>query len=257
MKKILLTIMTAVLAGSTLIAHAAGGGGYPHDAFSANLKDQESMQRGAKMFVNYCAGCHSLEFQRYNRTFKDLGIVPEVGAENLIFTGAKAVEQMHNAMDKGDAGKWFGAAAPDLSLTARAKGSDYIYNYLRAFYLDDTRPLGFNNSVFPGASMPNPLWTLQGLQKPVYTEREHCETVEGKEQCNKVQELTGFDLVEKGSMSSAQYDQTVADITNFLTYVSDPSALIRMRMGPWVLVFIAFLTMIFYFLKREYWRDVH
>ncbi|MDO5090647.1 MAG: cytochrome c1 [Cardiobacteriaceae bacterium] len=257
MKKILLSIMTAVLACSTFTAYAAGGSGYPHDDFSANLRDKESMQRGAKLFVNYCAGCHSLEFQRYNRTFKDLGIIPEIGAENLIFTGAKAVEQMHNAMDKTDAGKWFGAAAPDLSLTARAKGSDYIYNYLRGFYVDDSRPLGFNNAVFPGASMPNPLWMRQGLQKPVYQKEKHCETVDGKESCNEVDVLTGFELVQKGTESAAQYNQTVTDITNFLTYVSDPSALVRMRMGPWVLAFIAVLTMLFYFLKREYWRDVH
>lgn len=257
MKKAVIFMMAVWLGAGSLSAQAASTSTFPHDAFSAQLKDQESLQRGARLFVNYCSGCHSLEFQRYNRTFKDLGIVPEVGAENLIFTGAKAVEQMHNAMDKTEAGKWFGAAAPDLSLTARAKGSDYIYNYLRAFYIDDTRPLGFNNSVFPGASMPNPLWALQGLQKPVYTGKKHCEVVDGKEACTEVQELTGFELVEKGSMSSAQYDQTVTDITNFLTYVSDPSALIRMRMGPWVLAFIVFLTGIFYLLKREYWRDVH
>lgn len=257
MKKALIFMMAAWFGVSAMPAQAASEGGYPHDSFSAQLRDKESLQRGARMFVNYCSGCHSLEFQRYNRMFTDLGIVPEVGADNLIFTGAKAVEQMHNAMDKNDAGKWFGAAAPDLSLTARAKGSSYIYNYLRAFYLDDSRPLGFNNSVFPGASMPNPLWTLQGLQKPVYSKEKHCEVVEGKESCSDVDVLTGFELVEKGSASPAQYDEAVADIANFLTYVSDPSILIRMRMGPWVLAFIVFLTGVFYLLKREYWRDVH
>lgn len=257
MKKTLFCILAAWLSISALPVQAASSGGYPHDSFSVDLRNQESMQRGARLFMNYCSGCHSLEFQRYNRAFKDLGIIPEVGAENLIFTGAKAVEQMHNAMRAEDGGKWFGTIPPDLSLTARAKGSDYIYNYLRGFYIDDSRPLGFNNSVFPGASMPNPLWTLQGLQKPVYSAHEHCEDVDGQQRCNTVETLVGFELVQEGSASPEQYIQTVSDITNFLTYVADPSALIRMRMGHWVLAFIALLTILFYFLKREYWRDIH
>lgn len=257
MKKALFFMMAAWLGLGALSAQAATTATYPNDKFSPQLNDQESLQHGARLFVNYCAGCHSLEFQRYNRTFQDLGIIPEVGVDNLIFTGAKAVDQMHNAMLPAEATKWFGAAAPDLSLTARARGRDYIYNYLRAFYVDDSRPLGFNNSVFPGASMPNPLWGMQGLQAPIYTTHKQCSVVDGKESCVDVQELTGFELIQKGSITPAQYDKAVADIANFLTYVSDPSALIRMRMGPWVLAFIVLLTGIFYLLKREYWRDVH
>ena len=260
-KKILI-LLTATLAQA---AFASGGTAtYPNDPFQANLKDKVSLQNGAKYFVNYCSGCHSLQYQRYNRMFKDLEIDPEIGAKNLIFTGAKAVEQMHTGMSAAEGLKWFGQTPPDLSLTARAKSGTYIYNYLRGFYRDDSRPLGFNNSVFAGASMPNPLWELQGIQQPVYHESETCETVDGKEQCEKHSTLEGFEVIVPGILNKEDpaknkvaYDQVVYDITNFLSYVSDPSALDRMRMGPWVLAFLAFLTMIFYLLKKEYWRDIH
>ena len=260
-KKILL-LLTATLTLAQA-AFASGVAGYPNDTFQADLTDKVSLQNGAKYFINYCAGCHSLQYQRYNRMFKDLEIDPEIGAKNLIFTGAKAVEQMHTGMSAAEGLKWFGQTPPDLSLTARAKSGAYIYNYLRGFYLDDTRPLGFNNSIFAGASMPNPLWKLQGIQKPVYSEEKTCATVDGKETCETHSTLTGFDIVTPGILdkdpakNKEAYDQVVYDISNFLSYVSDPSALDRMRMGPWVLAFLAFLTMIFYLLKREYWRDIH
>ena len=254
-KKILF-LLTATLALAQA-AFASGVAGYPNDTFQADLTNKVSLQNGAKYFINYCSGCHSLQYQRYNRMFKDLEIDPEVGTKNLIFTGAKAVEQIHTGMNAAEGLKWFGQTPPDLSLTARAKSGAYIYNYLRGFYLDDTRPLGFNNSVFAGASMPNPLWELQGIQKPVYEEHKTCETVDGKEQCESHSTLSGFEALTPGTLSKADYDAVVYDITNFLSYVSDPSALDRMRMGPWVLAFLAFLTMIFYLLKKEYWRDIH
>ena len=254
-KKILL-LLTATLALAQA-AFASGVAGYPNDTFQADLTNKVSLQNGAKYFINYCSGCHSLQYQRYNRIFKDLEIDPEIGEKNLIFTGAKAVEQMHIGMSAGEGLKWFGQTPPDLSLTARAKSGTYIYNYLRGFYRDDSRPLGFNNSVFAGASMPNPLWKLQGIQKPVYEEHKTCETVDGKEQCETHSTLSGFEALTPGTLSKADYDAVVYDITNFLSYVSDPSALDRMRMGPWVLAFLAFLTMIFYLLKKEYWRDIH
>lgn len=246
-------IIVAALFGMIQTGLASEGGGFPNLPFTAMIHDQESLQRGAKYYMNYCAGCHSLSFQRYNRTFKDLGIDPEIGEENLIFTGAKPVEQMHNALDKVQAEKWFGQAPPDLSLTARAKGGSYVYNYLLAFYVDDSRPLGFNNAVFPGASMPNPLWQLQGLQKPIFEKHESCEN--GK--CETHEVLSGFELITKGQESESGYRQISYDISNFLTYVADPSALARAKIGPWALLFIALLTVLFYFLKREFWRDVH
>ncbi|UJF24566.1 cytochrome c1 [Suttonella sp. R2A3] len=251
-----LIILAAVF--SIGAASASGGSAtYPNEHFNPDVSNQESLQRGAKYFVNYCAACHSVQYQRYNRLFEDAGIPEEVGEENLIFTGAKVPEQMHNAMTAESGEKWFGKAPPDLSLTARAKGSNFIYNYLNAFYVDDSRPLGFNNSVFPGASMPNPLWQLQGLQKPVYESEKHCEQVDGEEVCEETHTLVDFESVSEGELSSEQYKQVTADLTNFLAYVSDPSALDRMRIGPWVLIFIVFLTIIFYILKKEYWRDIH
>lgn len=252
------TFIALAAALSIGVAAAAGGGNtYPNEHFNADVSNQESLQRGAKYFVNYCAGCHSIQYQRYNRLFKDAGIPEEIGEENLIFTDAKVVDQMHIAMTAANGEKWFGKAPPDLSLTARAKGSSFIYNYLNAFYVDDSRPLGFNNSVFAGASMPNPLYKLQGLQKPVYHSEEHCDVVDGKEVCQETHTLVGFESISKGELSKPQYERVTADLTNFLTYVSDPSALDRMRMGPWVLIFIVFLTIIFYILKKEYWRDIH
>lgn len=249
MRALLLTLVAVVFTSQAL---ASEGATFPHESFSANIHNKESLQRGAKYFVNYCSGCHSIKYQRYGRTFKDLGIDPKIGAQNLIFTGVKDVEQMHIAMTQESGNKWFGKAPPDLSLMARAKGSQYIYNYLLGFYLDDSRPLGFNNTVFPGASMPNPLWQLQGLQEPEYEEHKVCE----EEKCETRKELSGFKLVVKGTQTPAEYRKTVYDLTNFLTYAADPSALKRASMGPWVLIFIALLTVLFYFLKHEYWRDV-
>lgn len=250
-KKWFLILISACFA--TQLSASGGGEMFPHYDFKPNIHNQESLQRGAKYFVNYCAGCHGLKYQRYNRAFNDLGIDAKVGAENLIFTGAKAVEPMNTAMTADSGLKWFGQAPPDLSLTERARGRGYIYNYLLAFYLDDSRPLGFNNSVFPGASMPNPLWHLQGLQVPVYQQVEHC----SGGTCEQHQELKGFKIVQAGTLNEQAYRQVAYDLANFLTYVSDPSALDRERLGPWVLAFLAFLTLIFYLLKREYWRDIH
>ncbi|SUO97265.1 cytochrome c1 [Suttonella ornithocola] len=251
LKKIIMTLIGSVAIGQAIAA--SEGNSYPDQPFYADIHNQESLQRGAKYFVNYCSGCHSLEYQRYNRTFKDLGIDPSIGKDTLIFTGAKDVNQMHIAMTSEEGSKWFGKAPPDLSLMARAKGGKYIYNYLQGFYIDDSRPLGFNNSVFAGASMPNPLWQLQGLQKPIYEEHKNCEGSD----CEVTKILTGFEPITKGTMTPVEYQQVTYDLTNFLTYVADPSALQRAKLGPWVLIFIALLTVIFYLLKHEYWRDVH
>lgn len=251
-RKIILIVGSAFTMSGAMAASA--GDTFPNYHFEAEITDQPSLQRGAKLFMNYCSGCHSLELQRYNRTFKDLGIDPEIGSENLIFTGAKEVERMHNSLSAADGSKWFGKAPPDLSVTARAKGGDYIYNYLQGFYVDDSRPLGFNNTVFPGASMPNPLWQLQGLQKPVIEEHEHCN---GAGECETNTKIVGFEKLTEGALNDLGYQRVASDLTNFLVYVSDPSALQRLAMGPWVLLFLALLTVLFYFLKREFWRDIH
>lgn len=242
MKKIVITVLASLFLTNSGFAK-----------YSADIFDKNSLQRGAKYFVNYCAGCHSLKFQRYNRTFKDLGIDPELGKQSLIFTGAVAGEQMNIAMNGEEAKKWFSTTPPDLSLTARAKSADYIYRYLTGFYVDESRPLGFNNLAFNGASMPNPLWQLEGLKEPVFIEAENCDN----SGCKKTKTISELKIVEKGSLSAEEYRQVASDLTNFLSYVSDPSALKRAAMGPWVLLFCFLLTLFFYLLKREYWRDIH
>lgn len=227
------------------IASAAEGEGMP----SANVRvdNTASVQRGAKLFFNYCSGCHSLQYMRYSRIGEDLKLDEKDVSDSLIFTGAKIGDRAVNNMPAEQSAAWFGKTPPDLSLEARAKGSDWIYNYLRSFYLDASRPLGWNNTVFPNASMPNALWELQGLQVAVRQPAK-----EGGE--------AGIEKLEirtPGRVSAEQYDQAVRDITAFLEYAGEPAALQRTSVGVWVLLYLAFFTFIAYLLKHEYWKDVH
>lgn len=255
MNKIVLSLCLGLLSTISLAATPAV---FPDEPFKAQLNDQASLQNGARLFVQYCFGCHSLKYQRYNRMARDLGIEEDVLKRDFIFTGAKIGETMVNGMSAVDGEKWFGVAPPDLSLTARAKTSRYIYNYLQAFYYDPARPFSFNNSRFAGASMPNPFWQLQGVQLPETEILRNCATNSaGAEECVETENIIGFKVLSEGSLSSAEFQKMVYDITNFLTYVSDPSAAKRHGMGIWVLLFLLVMTIIFYFLKKEYWRDVH
>jgi ubiquinol-cytochrome c reductase cytochrome c1 subunit len=207
--------------------------------------DIASLQRGSRLFFNYCSGCHSLQFMRYSRIAEDLKLDEKDVQASLIFTGAKIGDKATNQMPAALAATWFGKAPPDLSLEARAKGSDWIYHYLKSFYLDPSRPVGWNNTVFPNVSMPNPLWELQGLQVGV----------KGGEGADaKVEKL---EIKSPGRVSEAEYDQAVRDITAFLTYVGEPAQLKRTSMGVWVLLYLAFFTFLAYLLKHEFWKDVH
>ena len=247
MKKIIIALAFLALPGLSL---AAGGEGYPLEKAPIDLHDKASLQKGAKLFVNYCMGCHSLEHQRYNRMARDIGLTDEQVKENLIFTGAKVGETMKNAMPKSDAKRWFGVTPPDLTVIARARGVDYLYTYLQTFYLDPTRPFGVNNAAFPNAGMPHVLWELQGMQKPVYeVHKDH----EG----NEAKVLKGFELVQPGSMSPPEFKEAMGDLVNFLAYVGEPIQLKRQSVGIWVLLFLALTTVVFYLLKKEYWKDVH
>ena len=227
-------------------ALAAGGGALQQSG--TDLNDKASLQRGAQLFMNYCSGCHSLRFLRTSRVAADLGLTEDEVMANLNLTGAKYGEHILSAMPAEQATKWFGQVPPDLSLTARSRGSDWIYTYLKSFYLDDTRPLGWNNTLFPNASMPNPLWQQQGLQHAVFGEKD---------------ETTGQTPVERlevataGTQTAVQFDQTVRDLTAFLEYASEPAALKRPGIGVWVILFLSFLTLLAWLLKNEYWRDVH
>ncbi|HEX5305452.1 MAG TPA: cytochrome c1 [Dyella sp.] len=208
-----------------------------------NVSDQASLQRGAKLFFNYCVGCHSLKFMRYSRIGEDLGLTEEEVMKNLNFTGARYGETIESHMPEADAIKWFGKAPPDLSLEVRAKTADWVYAYLNSFYVDPSRPVGWNNTIFPNASMPNPLWELQGVQTAVMKE--------GGEEVEKLE------LSTPGTMTPAEYQQATRDLTNFLAYASEPAALQRKHYGIWVLLFLAGFTFLAYLLKKEYWKDVH
>ena len=225
------------------VAHAAEEGGM--EPMNIRVDDVASLQRGSRLFFNYCSGCHSLQFMRYSRIAEDLKLDDKEVQASLIFTGAKIGDKATNQMPPALAASWFGKAPPDLSLEARAKGSDWIYHYLKSFYLDPSRPVGWNNTVFPNASMPNPLWELQGLQVGV-------KGGEGGE--SKVEKL---EIKTPGRVSAAEYDRAVRDITAFLTYAGEPAALKRTSMGVWVLLYLAFFTFVAWLLKHEFWKDVH
>jgi ubiquinol-cytochrome c reductase cytochrome c1 subunit len=212
-----------------------------------DLGDQASLQRGAQLFMNNCSGCHSLQYMRYSRMASDLGLSEDEVMQNLNFTGGKIGDQVHVALTEGEAKQFFGKMPPDLSLIARVRGSDWIYTYLKSFYLDESRPLGWNNKLFPNASMPNPLWEQQGLQQPVY----------GEAEAGGDRPVEKLELATPGAQTPAQFDQSVRDITAFLEYVGEPAALKRQSLGVWVVLFLAFFTFLAWLLKKEFWKDVH
>src|SRR5690606_7603453 len=241
-----LRLFALLLALVPALPISAGGAKLEHSG--ADLSDRASLQRGAGLFMNYCSGCHSLSLQRYSRLGEDLGLTEEQVERFLIRGDAKVGEPINTGIAAGDGNAWFGKAAPDLSLVARAKlgGPDWVYSYLKGFYVDESRPLGWNNTVFPGASMPHVLWELQGIQRPVYD-------VDADGQSH----LVRLELVKPGRMSPAEYDRTARDISAFLQYVAEPAALKRESVGVWVLLFLAVFTFVAWLLKAEYWRDVH
>ena len=219
-------------------------GTIPCDSFQVDLEDKASLQRGAKYYMNYCMGCHSLKHARYERTALDLGIPLELAEQNLIFDDTKIGELMQNAMPVPLAKKWFGAPPPDLTLISRARQPEWVYTYLRNFYRDDSpgRPWGVNNRVFADVAMPHAMIELQGLQECV---------AEGEHKC------ATLAVAQAGSMTTAEFDTVAADLTNFLAYVAEPMALERKRLGVYVLLFIVVFGFFSYLLNREYWKDVH
>lgn len=250
MLKRLLPYLFALISGTAWAAGAA----VPLMESGANILDKASLQRGAALFVNYCGGCHSLQYMRYNRIARDLGLSEQQVMEYLNFTGAKFGDTIHAAMPAGlgpdsiGAEDWFGKAPPDLSLTARVRGTDWIFSYLMSFYPDPNRPSGWNNTVFKDASMPNVLWDRQGIQVPRPTTGEdhggHVAAVQ-------------FDLVQPGSRSPEEFRQDARDIAAFLEYVGEPAALERRAYGIWVLLYLLLFTGLAWLLKQEYWKDVH
>lgn len=252
MIKIILVIAISLLTSltSTIIVASEGGENLVLQKAHNNLKDSASLQRGANLYINYCQGCHSLQYTRYSQLRDYLGIklkdeqdhfgTPESIAlsnklikENLNFVTDKVTDPMISAMPKKDAEKWFGVAPPDLSLVTRVRGKDWVYTYLKSFYKDETRPWGVNNVLFPNVGMPHVLLPLEGIK-------------------NKQ-----LQLQTKGEMNLQQYDKAVTDLVNFLEFIGEPVKLKRQHMGVFVLLFLSILTIFLYLLKREYWKDVH
>lgn len=253
--KLRLISFVALLA--PVAAFAAGGGHtYPHDSISVDWGNKAAMQRGAKLFTNYCLSCHEAAFARYNRMGKDLGIDDALVSENLIFTTDKYGERtkvgslMTTNMSKEYGEEAFGAAPPDLSLIARSRGVDWLYNYLRSFYVDPNRPFGVNNGVFPNVGMPHVLVGLQGLQEPVYETKDdgHGE---------QVKMLVGFNQLTEGSMSPEEYDLAIRDLVSYLEYLGEPGKPQRHALGVKVILFLLVLLVLSYLLKKEYWKDIH
>ena len=229
----------------------AAGTDIPLLAAKVELSDRASLQRGAKLFINYCAGCHSAQFMRYSQLGRDLGLTEDQVRANLMFATDKPGDPIHATVSDADASAWFGQRPPDLSLTARARGPDWIYTYLMTFYRDESRPFGANNLVFPDVAMPHVLVDLQGVQVRRETGGEdgHGSGATG------AMEL--LDLTEPGSMNVAEYRRTVRDLVNFLVYLGEPAKLHRYAIGGWVLLFLIVFFFISRLLYKEYWKDVH
>jgi cytochrome c1 len=248
---------------------------WPMEPFTPNLQDKPSLHRGAQLFVNYCIGCHSLKYQRYERTADDLEIPHEILMANLVFGGEKIGALMQNAMPAEASKSWFGGAPPDLTLEAKLKGGEWVYNYLKAFYADPARPFGVNNKVFPNVAMPHALLELQGTpmpscrQVPKHVESTWFGRLIGRhpgEQRDPLipgkaltEEQCGFiDVVEgTGQLNAKDFDQAAYDITNFLYYVAEPARIDRERLGVYVLLFLVVLYVFTALLGREYNKEVH
>ena len=208
---------------------------------SANndIHDIESLQRGARNFMNYCSGCHSAEYIRYDVIGEDLGITQSQLKEYLMFNAQQTFDTINASMTSEDASGWFGQAPPDLSLAARAKGTDYIYTFLKSFYVDATSPTGVDNVVLAGTSMPNVLWELQGHQEYLQNENE-----------------SKLEVYIPGKMNEEEFNSFLRDTSNFLEYISEPVKIKRQALGVKVLFFLAFFMILAYFLKKEVWKDI-
>ena len=233
------SLLALLLVSAT--AFAAGGEALQHA--NVNIRDTAAAQRGAKLFVNYCLSCHAASYMRYNRLAEDLGLGEELVMENLVFADVKIGDTMEVAMRPQDAVSWLGKEPPNLSLSARSRGADWLYTYFLTFYQDETG--GWNNRVLPNASMPHVLWQLQGIQRAVYATHDGNQVIER------------FELAKPGMQSPEEYENTVRDLVTFLEYLGEPAEVKRKNVGIWVMLFLALFALLSYALKAEYWRDVH
>lgn len=243
--------MIARFAGALVLlvaaqSFAAGGATLEHaDIERDNIA---SLQRGARNFVNYCSGCHSAKYVRFNTIGRDLELSDDQLIENLMFNAEKTFETIQVSMPEASAGRWFGVVPPDLSLIGRAKGADYVYSFLKGFYVQADSPTGVDNTVLPGTSMPHVLWELQGYQKAVFSEHTDAGIT--------TQHFEGFEMLTEGSLDAEGYDEFVRDTVNFLVYIAEPVRSERRTLGVWVLIYLIFFWIIAVMLKKQIWKDV-
>jgi ubiquinol-cytochrome c reductase cytochrome c1 subunit len=244
MKKTILILLIALATMSAGLVMAAGGG-YPTSPANVNVDDKASLQRGAKVFTDYCLSCHSAKFVRFNRVAADLGMTEQQVMNNLNHLGVKFGDTMKATMTTDYGKEAFGAVPPDLSLVARSRGVDWLYTYLTGFYADSAKTTGHNNVIFKDVGMPNIFWKQEGVKKPVYEEH------------NGEKVLVGVEVVEKGTMAPEEFDTMIRDLVAFLSYIGEPNQSYRKSLGVGVLIFLVVLFGFAYAMKKDYWKDVH
>ena len=253
MKKFILSVILALTSALTAMPALAAGGGIPLDKAPNRLNDLGALQNGAKLFVNYCLNCHAASYMRFNR-LTDIGLTEQQIKDNLLFTTDKVGETMKVAMDPKQAKDWFGGNPPDLTVIARSRsgsagsGADYLYTYLRTYYRDDSKATGWNNLAFPTVGMPHVLWELQGQRKPVFEEIQS--------HGHPTQVLKGWEQVTPGTLSPLAYDSAVADLVNYMQWMSDPTQATRVRVGVWVMIYLLVFFVIAWRLNAAYWKDI-
>lgn len=235
----------------------ASSGGAPWDKFPAErVTDMAALQRGAQLFVNYCLNCHSASYMRYNR-MRDIGLNEDQIKKNLMFASDKVGDTMKVSIDPKEAKEWFGANPPDLTVIARSRagaqgsGADYLYTYLRGFYRDETRPTGWNNTAFPSVGMPHVLWELQGTQKAVYEEAK-----DPHDPSKTVHHFKGFEQVTPGKLNAQEYNDAIADLVAYLQWMGEPAQTQRVRLGVWVMMFLAVFMVLAWRLNASFWKDI-
>jgi len=245
MKKTILIVLLIAIAMMSAGLVSAAGGGYPKSPANVDVDDKASLQRGAKVFTDYCLSCHSAKFVRFNRVADDLGMSEAQVMDNLNHLGVKFGDTMQATMTDAYAKEAFGAVPPDLSLVARSRGVDWLYTYLTGFYEDKAKTTGHNNVIFKDVGMPNVFWKQEGVKKAVYEEHDG----------EKV--LVGMEVVEQGSMAPEEFDTMIRDLVAFLSYIGEPNQSYRKSLGYGVLIFLIVLLGFSYALKKEFWKDVH
>ena len=245
-KKLALLVVSACFMTTPVFA---SGGGAKLASADIDPDNINSLQRGAGNFMNYCSGCHSAQYVRYKTIAKDLDLSEEMLVDNLMFNAEKTFETIQTSMPSGDAARWYGVAPPDLSLMARAKGADHVFNFLKGFYIDPDSPTGVDNTVLAGTSMPHVLWELQGYQTANFSDHEN-------DDGSVTTTFDGFTQVSVGKMDSEDYDEFVRDTVNFLAYMAEPVRGFRVNLGKWVLIYLIFFLIIARMLKKQIWKDV-